>query len=111
MKSDYATHDYDFLNLVPLREEDPKLWEAINPYSHIGGNRDLRIRLIHGVNVDELSYEVVPEVSVEFHHALIEAGYDVDLTVVDGADHNDLPRSTSEVFEVTVQHVLQVARN
>lgn len=107
---DYATHDYQAVNLVPLREDDPELWQAVNPYSHIGGNTDLVVRLIHGEDVDDIWYEVPPDASREFHQALADAGYDVELTLLKGASHVDLHPGT-DAFEVTVQQVLETVHD
>lgn len=30
-----------------LKDKDPEVWKAINPYSHIGRNPDLQVRLLH----------------------------------------------------------------
>lgn len=106
---DYATHDYQQVNLIPLQDKDPSLWHAVNPYSHLGGNPDLVVRLIHGVDIDDIWYEVPTPVSVEFHDALLDAGYDVELTLLQGATHVDL-KPGLEPFEVTVREVLEVAR-
>jgi hypothetical protein len=106
---DYATHDYQAVNLIPLQEDDPELWYAINPYSHIGGNSGLVVRLIHGVDVDDIWWEVPTDTSVAFHQALLDAGYDAELTLLDGATHVDLHPGT-EAFDVTVEQVMEVAR-
>jgi len=111
-------YDYDWvltalpkpdLDLLSMREEDPDQWEAINPYSHIGGNGDLVVRLIHGDDTDLAWYEVPRAFSVDFHQALTEAGYDVELTLLDGASHIALTNPGTEAFEVTVQTVMQIA--
>jgi acetyl esterase/lipase len=107
---DYATHVYGSFNVSRLEDEDPAMWRAVNPYSHIGGNSDLIIRLIHGRDDDTAWYDVPPEVSAEFHQALSDAGYDVELTYVEGATHGSL-RPGTEAFEVTVQQVLEVVGN
>ncbi len=106
---DYATHLYGGFAVPALQEEDPETWAAVNPYSHIGGNSDLVVRLIHGRDDDLHWYDVLPDVSAEFHQALAEAGYDVELTYVDGASHGALQPGT-EAFEVTVQQVMATAR-
>jgi acetyl esterase/lipase len=107
---DWATQDYSTINLVPLREEDPDQWEAIDPYAHIGGNPDLVVRLIHGDDADVAWYEVPRDVSVDFNQVLFEAGYDVELTLLEGADHGALLFPGSEVVDVTVQQALQPGR-
>lgn len=91
-----------------LREEDPTMWEAIDPYAHIGGNPGLVVRLIHGEG-GESATEVPRIVSEEFHQALEDAGYDVDLTTVDGELHLALTARGTEAFSVAVEQVMEVA--
>ncbi|NIN65728.1 MAG: carboxylesterase family protein [Anaerolineae bacterium] len=93
-----------------LIDEDPALLHAINPYSYIGRNRDLQTRLVHGDDVDVQWYDTPLEVSVEFHQALADAGYDVELIVVEGASHIALTKSDSDAFALTVQQVMELAR-
>jgi hypothetical protein len=104
---DWATHDYQQVNLVPLHDDDPEQWEAINPYVHIGENPDLIVRLIHGDDADVAWYEVPRSVSVDFNQALLEAGYDTELILLEGASHSALSYPGSEAIEVTVQQALQ----
>jgi acetyl esterase/lipase len=110
---DHATHNYGQVpedgNLPALREEDPELWATVNPYSHIGGNPDLVVRLIHGDDTDAAWYEIPRQISVEFHQALAEAGYDAEVTLLDGPSHIGLTLPSSKAFEVAVQQALQVA--
>ena len=96
-------------NFAALKQDDPELWETIYPYSHIGGNPDLVVRLIHGVDTDIDWFEIPRQDSVEFHQALAEAGYDAEVTLLDGPSHTGLTLPSSEAFEVAVQQVLQVA--
>lgn len=116
----YATTVYSSaMDHTVLKDEDPELWQAINPYSHIGRNPDLQIRLVHGDDVDVGWYDVPPEASIEFHQALADAGYDVTLTVLEGASHTALldftysggERRFSEAFQTVVQQSLEVARH
>jgi hypothetical protein len=111
---DYATTDYldsdSVWTISILRETDPELWEALNPYSHIGGNPDLQIRLIHGDDIDLRWYDVPPNVSIEFHQALADAGYDVELTIVEGATHIDLTTPDTRGLRLTVQQAMELAR-
>jgi acetyl esterase/lipase len=107
---DWAFHDYGQGSPFPLGEEDPDQWEAINPYAHIGGNPDLVVRLIHGDDLDVAWYETPRDVSVDFNQVLLEAGYDAELTLLEGASHGSLLSLGSEAFDVTVQQALQVAR-
>jgi acetyl esterase/lipase len=84
---DWARGAEDPFELDVLEETDPELWAAIDPYSHIGGHPDLVVRLIHGVDEDEHWWEVVPQVSEDFEQALLAAGYDVELTLIEDAQH------------------------
>ncbi len=105
---DFITVNYGgVVNHTYLKQTDPVLAEALNPYSHIGRNPDLQIHLIHGDDVDSLWYEVKPEVSNDMHQALVDAGYDAELTVLEGATHRDLSSQYSEVFAVTIQEVME----
>jgi acetyl esterase/lipase len=75
-------------NLVPeLEQTDPDAWATLNPYSHIGRNMDLRVRLLNGVDEDIRINDIRPEVAEEFARALADAGYDVELVLVDDAAH------------------------
>jgi acetyl esterase/lipase len=107
---DRSTHNYrPGVDLVALREEDPDVWEATNPFLLIGGNPDLVVRLIHGDDNDDAWYEVPRAVSVEFHQALVEAGYEAELILLEGANHTALRREGTEAFAETVQQVMQIA--
>jgi len=110
---DYATTVYrpPAPDHTILKDEDPELWEAINPYSHIGRNLDLKVRLVHGDDLDVTWYETPPQVSIEFHQALADAGYDVELIVVEGAHHTDLTSTYSDAFALMVQQVIELARS
>jgi acetyl esterase/lipase len=99
----WAHADYEMVNLVPLQDDDPDLWQALDPYTHIGGNPDLVVRLVHGDDADPGWWEVPRAVSIEFEQALLEAGYDAELTLFEGADHDALLRPGSEVVDVIVQ--------
>jgi hypothetical protein len=69
-----ATRNSEGGNFVDLREEDAELWESIYPYSYIGGNPDLVVRLIHGDDTDTAWYEIPRQDSVEFHRARRKPG-------------------------------------
>ena len=84
---------------------------SINPYSYIGGNPNLTVRLIHGIDNDDTVFDVPPEVSTQFHETLTDAGYDADLTIIEGGTHGDITVPHSETFKVTVQQVMQVAND
>jgi acetyl esterase/lipase len=109
---EFATTNYgDMADHTFLKQEDPELLEAIDPYSHIGRNPDLQIRLIHGDDVDYFWYDTILEESIGLHQALTDAGYDVELIVVEGAYHKALTRPTSDAFALTVQQVMELARS
>jgi acetyl esterase/lipase len=97
------------LDFRPLQEEDPDLWHALNPYSNLGRNPDLVVRLIHGDSEDDSP--VFPSVgtSVEFRQALAEAGYDVEFTLVEGAHHGSVFRPGEDAFTVAVEQVMELA--
>jgi hypothetical protein len=92
-----------------LEETDPERWEAINPYSRIGENPELQVRLVYGNDVDTAWWDIAPQVSMDFHQVLADAGYDVELVVVEGADHTDLTTSSSDALAVMVEQVIKVA--
>jgi acetyl esterase/lipase len=104
---DYATHLYGTFDVPGLRHEDPEIWALVDPYSHIGGNGDLVVRLIHGRDNDAGPYDVPPDASAEFQRKLADAGYDVELIYVDGASHGSLQPGT-DAFAVVVEQVLEV---
>ncbi len=68
------------------RAVDPRPWEDGNPFTHIGGNPDLRVRLVHGEE-DRL---VPAGFATSFAEALEEEGYDVALTLVPGGTHGSV---------------------
>jgi acetyl esterase/lipase len=109
---DHSTTDYGpSYDYASLKDEDLELWHATNPYSNIGRNPELQVRLVYGDEVDPAWYDVQPEVSVEFHQALVEAGYDVELILVEGASHTDLTKHYSDAFAMTVELVMELARD
>ena len=110
---DYANTFYsEDTDITYLENENPELWEAINPYAHIGRNPDLKIRLIHGQDEDIAWFQTLPQVSIDFHQALEEAGYDATLTFVEGAHHTDVARkSNSEIFKEVVEQTMEVANS
>ena len=88
---------------------DPTYLDGILSRIHISSLRTGH-RLIHGDLPEKPGYEVPLEESVEFCHAPVEAGYDAELTVVEGASNSDVLSRSSEAFEIVVQQVLQVSR-
>jgi len=65
-----------------LAEDDPELWELVSPLANMGKNPSVLIHLVHG----EQDQVVSLDKAVQFHQALVDAGYDATLTVVD-AEH------------------------
>ena len=111
--------DYDYLRTADyfladhryLEEEDPELFEAMDPYAHVGQNTDLTVRLLHGQDEDEMWYEIAPDVSEAFCTELEEAGYQVEMAVLEGADHKDLMDASSAAFTAAVQTTLEVVES
>ena len=109
---DFATTNYNGVgDHTAFYQEDPELLNTFDPYSHIGRNLDVQIRLVHGEDVDDQWYEPKPEVSIELYKELAESGYEVELIFVDGASHIDLTNFISDAFTLMVQQVMELARS
>ncbi|MDH3259564.1 MAG: alpha/beta hydrolase [Acidimicrobiia bacterium] len=65
------------------RAKDPVAWEDGNPHTHIGENPNLIVRLIQG----ELDPLVPVGFSIAFNDDLLEAGYNVELTIIKDGTH------------------------
>lgn len=63
-----------------LQERDSELWEIVSPFSHIGRNLVVPIRLLHG----ERDTIANPESSQMFNDVLLEAGYDSRVILFNG---------------------------
>ena len=74
-----------------LHDEHPDLAEVVDPFSYIGHDPSLPIRLLHG----ESDLTAPPQSSQAFHEALLDAGYDSQLTFFDGG-HVVPPELTHE---------------
>ena len=108
---EFTTTNYgDVIDHTNLKQENPELLDAINPYSHIGRNPNLQVRLVHGVDDDYAWYDISPEESIALNQALADSGYAVELISVEGANHGSILYSTSEAFALTVQQVMELAR-
>lgn len=101
------------LDFTHLEEEDHELWLALNPYTHIGGNPGLQVRLVYGDFVESSMIGQVPveEWSTNLHQALEDADYDVELIVVEGADHDDVFDSGSDAFTQVIDLVAELVHN
>lgn len=103
-EADYLMVDHRY-----LADEDPEMYAAIDPYTHVGENPDLVVRLVHGVDDDALWYDVPPGESVAFADTLTGAGYDADVRLVEGASAVDLWDADTEAFDVVVDVVMEAA--
>jgi acetyl esterase/lipase len=105
-------YDTDILDPLLLifygteRSEDPTPWIDGNPYTHLGANPDLKVRLVQG----SLDLLVPAGFAVMFDQALDEAGYDVELTMIEDGNHRtvvdpeaDGDQVVAAVLEVTGQ--------
>ena len=88
-----------------LRQTDPARYEAMNPFTHLGGNPGLRVSLLHGAD----DGDVPPGGSIQFHEALTAAGYVATLTLLEGYGH-EIPLPTSRAFNAIMRETLEVAR-
>lgn len=82
---------YDVVRIGPImvpffgveQVDSPDDWDSGNPMLHGGDNPDLRSLLLHG-DVDQ----VVPaDFSENFERVLLDAGSDVELVILEGANH------------------------
>ncbi len=107
---DIALEDDDVPGTTSREADEPDIWRSVNPYSNVGQHPELVIRLIQGIDEDLDRYDVPPHVSEDFYRALLDAGYDVELIMIDDATHAAAVTSGSEAFEVTVAAIIEVAR-
>lgn len=66
------------------RDVDPVPWRDGNPFTHIGENPELTVRLVQG----EEDLLVPAGFAVEFATALEEAGYAAELTLIPSGNHS-----------------------
>jgi acetyl esterase/lipase len=108
MVEDY--HEGTGLDFRPFEEDDPDLWHALNPYSGLGRHPGLVVRLIHGgYDGDDNPHPAIAATTV-MHQAMVDAGYDAESTVVEGALHGSVWRPGEEAFAIAVQQVMELAR-
>lgn len=83
-----------------VKTSHPDLYRFLNPMNHLGRNMKLDVALVHGTEDG-----IAPvETSTHFHEALEDAGYEASLTVIDGADHNEVRDAA-----VTIDTIVRVA--
>jgi predicted esterase len=102
-----GSYDPSFLSGDPRRDLvriSPARCQALNAYTHIGGNPDLRVSLLHGTG----DPAVPPEMSIAFGDALVAAGDDVALTLIEEYGH-EVPTPGSEAFDAIVEETAGVA--
>lgn len=106
---DYATSE-SYMSQINLKEENPDLWRKIDPYSHIGRNPDLQVRLISSNDSNKISAWVVNRQGIiDVHQALLDAGYDVTLTLLDGGFPTDSISPGTEAYKVVVDQAIESA--
>ncbi len=109
--------DYDYLRTADyfladhryLADEDPELYEAMDPYAHVGENPELVVRLLHGEDDASMWYDIEPEVSEAFCTTLENAGYDAEMRTLPDSGHKDLMNASSTAFRAVVDTALEVA--
>jgi len=77
---------------------DPALGDFVGETVRIGNNPDLVVRMIHGTADEEVPYALAEELAGQ----LRDAGYDAELTTLEGGNHT----SNTEVMAATVLEVL-----
>ncbi len=91
-----------YTNVEYLKEEAPELWELCSPFANIGKNPGLLIHLVHGERDQVTSVDK----AAQFHQALVEAGYDATLTIVDA--ETQIPWS-GPAREALIQAIMEAA--
>jgi hypothetical protein len=74
----YVGFGGDFEIYEVLKDQDPELWELTSPFALIGPNPGLRVYIVRG----ELDAPTYTETAMEYHEALVKAGYDASMTVL-----------------------------
>lgn len=88
-----------------LRDSDPALYQALNPVTHLGANPELRVRLLHG----QADAEIPVEASINFHQMLLDAGYEVQLTVLEEVGHTLQNPISAQAFAATLGEIVGAA--
>ena len=88
-----------------IKTTDPELYERLNPLNHLGNNPDLVVLLLHG----DRDSTVPIESSIQFHEALLGAGYQTSLMILEGIGHEDPVAPAADVFATTIGAALSTA--
>jgi acetyl esterase/lipase len=99
----YVDYNADYKVWEILRDSDPELWELTSPFALIGRNPSLLVHLVQA----EKEAPALFERAVEYHEALVNAGYDATLTALGIGEYN-IPWSGPE-REALIQVILEVA--
>jgi acetyl esterase/lipase len=94
----YADHSH-------LEETDPELYQAINVNNHIGRFPEIKFRLLHGTYEDDSPHV---DVTKDFYQTLLDAGYDVQLILVEGATHMDVIFQDKDAFSALIDQLINV---
>lgn len=105
---DWAINDEHPNNLPALEQSDPEVWRTFNPYAQIGRTPEPTVRLIQGVDNDVRINDIEPYVAENFHRTLAEAGYDVELVLIDGAPHA-IGAPGFPQWEAIISHTMDIA--
>ena len=101
-------HEGSGFDYRTMKEDEPDLWHSMNPYSGLGRHPDLIVRLIHGgYAADDRVFGPVAEAEA-FRDVLIEAGYDAELIVVEGALHGSVYRKGEDAFATALRTVTEL---
>jgi len=99
----YVGYNADYKVWEILRDSDPELWELTSPFALIGRNPSLLVHLVQR----EKDAPTLFERAVEYHEALVDAGYDATLTAL-GSGEYAIPWS-GPAREALIQVILEVA--
>ncbi len=85
-------------------KDNPDWLATLDAFNHIGENSDLIVRFVHG----DADTTVPLERISDFNDAMVDAGYDSQLLVVDGADHGAPASPTSEAGIVALEVIAEL---
>ncbi len=67
----------------PLWKDQPEMLASLDAYNHLGSNPQLIVRSVHGTSDSTIDLQRIRD----FQEAMAREGYEVELTVIDGAGH------------------------